>query len=541
MWRPPERIRFQSGHGRAPTREEAAKSAVVLAGEDRPARTRSAHLGSRHGALARDRRRLRLGRRARLVRTLRARPARAPSSSRRPASATCRAARCCASATIAILPGLKRLAEAVAARKRRAHAGCSSRSSTFSPSAAGPMPRKYFERFLRITDAHRRAVGGRGSAGGGGARAARRALRGRNWKRVLSAARMRIVALRLSRARRPISICRISAICRGAAGSVRRTPRGAPRRRASTASNCTTRTPTRWPRFSRAPTARDDGYGGALEGRVAPAARGLSPPCARRWRRASSSAAAFSPRNASRAATTLDDAAHFGVAFARAGMDFLSTSRGGKFDDAKQPPVNAAAYPYTGPSGYECMPQYHLRRARAVRPQRRADQGHPRRGPRGRLCDAGRLRGRRAQLRHGRGLARRRRLRHRRRRAPIARRSRLGAEDRAADAAPRCAPASSPIIARGSTRSTSPSPASSGTRTGLDEPGVARTPGRQAAADGARLASPRRRELTSEFAAHLPEFGKQNDFQHPLEISRARAAAQRGGYCSAPSIWRLFE
>jgi len=52
------------------------------------------------------------------------------------------------------------------------------------------------------------------------------------------------------------------------------------------------------------------------------------------------------------------DAAFFGVAFARAGMDFLSTSRGGKFDDAKQPPVGAAAYPYTGPSGYECMPQF---------------------------------------------------------------------------------------------------------------------------------------------------------------------------------------
>jgi dimethylglycine catabolism A len=52
------------------------------------------------------------------------------------------------------------------------------------------------------------------------------------------------------------------------------------------------------------------------------------------------------------------DTAHFGVAFARAGMDFLSTSRGGKFDDAKQPAVGWAAYPYTGPSGYECMPQF---------------------------------------------------------------------------------------------------------------------------------------------------------------------------------------
>ncbi|MEX2495194.1 MAG: hypothetical protein WD448_03840 [Woeseia sp.] len=55
---------------------------------------------------------------------------------------------------------------------------------------------------------------------------------------------------------------------------------------------------------------------------------------------------------------TTEDAAHFGVEFARAGMDFLSLSRGGKFEDAKQPKVGAAIYPYTGRSGYECMPQY---------------------------------------------------------------------------------------------------------------------------------------------------------------------------------------
>jgi dimethylglycine catabolism A len=56
--------------------------------------------------------------------------------------------------------------------------------------------------------------------------------------------------------------------------------------------------------------------------------------------------------------SAVDDAAYFGVAFARAGMDFLSTSRGGKFDDAKEPAVGTAAYPYTGRSGYECMPQF---------------------------------------------------------------------------------------------------------------------------------------------------------------------------------------
>jgi 2,4-dienoyl-CoA reductase-like NADH-dependent reductase (Old Yellow Enzyme family) len=53
------------------------------------------------------------------------------------------------------------------------------------------------------------------------------------------------------------------------------------------------------------------------------------------------------------------DAVFFGAEFARAGMDFLSLSRGGKFDDAKQPKIGEAAYPYTGRSGYECMPSYY--------------------------------------------------------------------------------------------------------------------------------------------------------------------------------------
>ena len=52
----------------------------------------------------------------------------------------------------------------------------------------------------------------------------------------------------------------------------------------------------------------------------------------------------------------VEDAVFFGVELAGAGMDFLSLSRGGKFEDAKQPKVGEAAYPYTGPSGYECMP-----------------------------------------------------------------------------------------------------------------------------------------------------------------------------------------
>lgn len=56
---------------------------------------------------------------------------------------------------------------------------------------------------------------------------------------------------------------------------------------------------------------------------------------------------------------TVEDAAYFGATLAKAGMDFLSLSRGGKFEDAKQPGIGEAAYPYTGPSGYECMPQFY--------------------------------------------------------------------------------------------------------------------------------------------------------------------------------------
>jgi 2,4-dienoyl-CoA reductase-like NADH-dependent reductase (Old Yellow Enzyme family) len=52
----------------------------------------------------------------------------------------------------------------------------------------------------------------------------------------------------------------------------------------------------------------------------------------------------------------LEDATWFGVELARAGLSFLSISKGGKFEDAKQPKVGWSAYPYTGQSGYECMP-----------------------------------------------------------------------------------------------------------------------------------------------------------------------------------------
>ncbi len=53
----------------------------------------------------------------------------------------------------------------------------------------------------------------------------------------------------------------------------------------------------------------------------------------------------------------LEEAQRIGVDLARAGLDFLSISRGGKFDDAQQPKVGEAVYPYTGHSGHKCIPR----------------------------------------------------------------------------------------------------------------------------------------------------------------------------------------
>lgn len=100
---------------------------------------------------------------------------------------------------------------------------------------------------------------------------------------------------------------------------------------------------------------RDDGYGGSLAARqrlplevIAAVQAAVGSDFA--------VGARFLGDEAIAGGSTIDDAIAHGVAFARAGLHFLSISKGGKFDDAKQPHVGEAAYPYTGPSGHECMP-----------------------------------------------------------------------------------------------------------------------------------------------------------------------------------------
>lgn len=109
--------------------------------------------------------------------------------------------------------------------------------------------------------------------------------------------------------------------------------------------------------FLSATNRRDDGYGGPRENRVR-----LPLEIFRHIRRVVGEdycvGCRFLSDECIEGGNTVDDARYFAVEFAQAGMDFLSLSRGGKFDDAKQPLVGWAAYPYTGRSGYECMPGY---------------------------------------------------------------------------------------------------------------------------------------------------------------------------------------
>lgn len=100
---------------------------------------------------------------------------------------------------------------------------------------------------------------------------------------------------------------------------------------------------------------RSDGYGSTLDGRVRLPLEVFSA-VRERVGRDFTVGCRFLGDEIVAGGSRLDDACEFGLRFARAGFDFLSLSTGGKFDDAAQPKVGEAVYPYTGPSGHECMP-----------------------------------------------------------------------------------------------------------------------------------------------------------------------------------------
>jgi hypothetical protein len=100
---------------------------------------------------------------------------------------------------------------------------------------------------------------------------------------------------------------------------------------------------------------RDDGYGGTPENRVR-----LPLEVFRAVRERVGNdyvvGARFLADEVIAGGSRVEDAIYYAKEFARAGFDFLSLSKGGKFEDAQQPKVGQAVYPYTGQSGYECMP-----------------------------------------------------------------------------------------------------------------------------------------------------------------------------------------
>jgi 2,4-dienoyl-CoA reductase-like NADH-dependent reductase (Old Yellow Enzyme family) len=107
--------------------------------------------------------------------------------------------------------------------------------------------------------------------------------------------------------------------------------------------------------FLSALNRREDGYGGSRENRVR-LPREVFQRVRKAVGRGFTVGCRFLSEDCIEGGSRVEDAVFFGVELARAGMDFLSLSRGGKFEDAKQPKIGEAVYPYTGPSGYECMP-----------------------------------------------------------------------------------------------------------------------------------------------------------------------------------------
>ena len=100
---------------------------------------------------------------------------------------------------------------------------------------------------------------------------------------------------------------------------------------------------------------REDGYGGSLQGRVRLPLEVLATVRGRVGPNFTVGCRLLGDE-VIEGGSRIEDAVFYSLALARAGLDFVSISKGGKFEDARQPRVGEAAYPYTGESGHECMP-----------------------------------------------------------------------------------------------------------------------------------------------------------------------------------------
>jgi 2,4-dienoyl-CoA reductase-like NADH-dependent reductase (Old Yellow Enzyme family) len=264
------------------------------------------------------------------------------------------------------LPGLRKLVEVV----RRASDGETRlfiQLIDFLSIRRRPDPARFFTHFLPLTDRHRRAFAAAGgAAGAGGADAAANDVQIRRWLAALQrgdlenvldhgelealdyGARERVTDMHLAHIRE--LPCQLPGLFASAAARAREAGFDGVELHYAHAYTMAS--------FLSPLNTRDDGYGGAVAERARLALEV--------YRRVRAEVGAdfpvgcrFLAEECIEGGGTVTDAEYFARVFAAAGMDFLSLSRGGKFDDAQQPKVGAAAYPYTGRSGYECMPSYY--------------------------------------------------------------------------------------------------------------------------------------------------------------------------------------
>ncbi|MDY6946324.1 MAG: NADH:flavin oxidoreductase [Pseudomonadota bacterium] len=253
------------------------------------------------------------------------------------------------------LPGIRELVEVV----RRASGGQTRlliQLIDFLAMRRRPERAKYLERLLRITDAHREALGMAGAPeaevrtrlAAADDETLRTVLAPRELEALEHGYRERVTDMELEHiARLPETLPKLFADA-----AVRAEQAGLDGVELHYAHAYTMAS------FLSATNERQDGYGGSRVARVrlplevfgavrAAVSKDFAVGCR------------FLAQECIEGGSSIDDAVWYATEFARAGMDFISVSRGGKFDDAKQPKVGEAAYPYTGPSGYECMPSYY--------------------------------------------------------------------------------------------------------------------------------------------------------------------------------------
>ncbi len=248
------------------------------------------------------------------------------------------------------LPGLEKLVETVR-KSSGGHTRLLIQIIDFLSIRRRPEPEKFFRRFLQITDAHREHLPGKDDAA---IREALMALPEADLGKVLTPREMeslrqgereRVTDTHLTHIRELPKV--LPGLFSGAA--VRAGKAGFDGVELHYAHAYTMSS------FLSALNDRDDGYGRTREGRlrlpleVFAAVKAAAP-------KSVALGCRFLSEDCVPGGSTLEDSAFFAAAFVRAGMDFLSLSRGGRFEDAEQPKIGQAAYPYTGRSGWECMP-----------------------------------------------------------------------------------------------------------------------------------------------------------------------------------------